>query len=162
MKPGTTARAAASNTMQDPGLVARNVKPSMNHSNQLNLMNRLIKDYQHSYFFVFDNTVYEEYLTIRGSRIRTIAAARYPDTEKLTDIDVLNIETQLYERSKSRRTRILELVIAGFPNYSLQRRFLWLWISVDRPKSIDLVDAFLDKHSSLQVVTKVKKLRSDV
>ena len=56
---------------------------------------QLNKSHNHDHFWIEDNFAYESYNTIRGLRYRQICGVDYPDTEKLSEVDILLINSQL-------------------------------------------------------------------
>jgi hypothetical protein len=56
---------------------------------------QLKKAHNHDHFFTYKNAVHESYRTIRGLRCRPIVGIEYPDKDKLCEIDILIINSEL-------------------------------------------------------------------
>jgi hypothetical protein len=59
------------------------------------MINQLEKSNKHDHFFTFENALYEAYWTLRGIRCRLLLETNYPDKDKLCEVDILIINSQL-------------------------------------------------------------------
>ena len=59
-----------------------------------------IKSHNHDNFWINSGVLYESYNTIRGLRYRAISCVDYPDTEKVSDVDILIIESEIANKLK--------------------------------------------------------------
>jgi len=57
---------------------------------------QIVKAHNHDYFFTFNNVVHEVYRTIRGKMCRRLFEIDYPNKDRLCEIDILLINSQLY------------------------------------------------------------------
>lgn len=60
----------------------------------------ITKAHNHNCFFVLENILFEEYKTIIGLRYRTICEVDYPQTDKVSEVDLLIIESQIMNKSE--------------------------------------------------------------
>lgn len=56
---------------------------------------QLEKSHNHDHFFTYENAVQEAYNTIRGLRCRVIIGIEYPNKDKLCEVDILIINSEL-------------------------------------------------------------------
>ena len=57
---------------------------------------KLTKSHNHEYFYTLENVVHEVYRTIRGLRFMAVVEIDdYPDKDKLCEVDILLIDTEL-------------------------------------------------------------------